>query len=179
MRYNATSGGFWYCSIIFEEFDKSLGLITSEPSEPNEFFTWSGQYADKIREEEEFHMKQFRGEVPLEQGGQGDCFTVRGLKYFIAQQAKTNANIATSTWIVKGDTAKEAEENCMQVIKEAIAAEIAVSNQIMGSDKGFRELKVKERVRYNAGWRYHCTYLQTYGSSPKDHTHPAYINNNE
>ena len=177
MHYNATSGGFWYCSIVFEEFDKSLGLITSEPSEPGEFFTWSGQYADKILEEEEFHLKQFRGEVPLEQGGQGDCYTVKGLKYFIAQQARTNVNIATSTWIVKGCTAEEAEENCRQVIQEAMENEMAVSRQIMESDKGFRELKAKEHAGYNAGWRYHCTYLQTYGPSPKNHTHPAYLNN--
>ena len=176
-HYNATSGGFWYCSIVFEEFDKSLGLITSEPSEPGEFFTWSGQYADKILEEEEFHMKQFRGEVPLEQGGQGDCYTVKGLKYFIAQQAKTNVNIATSTWIVKGDTAEKAEENCRQVIQAAMEKEMAVSKQIMDSDKGFRELKAKEHVGYNAGLRYHCTYLQKYGASPKNHTHPAYLNN--
>ena len=177
IHYNATSGGFWYCTIIFEEFDKSLGLITSDPSEPGELFTWSGQYADKVLEEEEFHMKQFRGEVPLEQGGQGDCYTVRGLKYFIAQQAKTNANIATSTWIVKGGTAEKAEKNCEQVIKEAMKNEMAVSRQIMASDSGFRELKAKEHVGYNAGLRYHCTYLQKHGASPKNHTHPAYLSN--
>lgn len=177
IHYNATSEGFWYCTIIFEEFDKSLGLITSEPSEPGELFTWSGQYADKVLEEEEFHMKQFRGEVPLEQGGQGDCYTVKGLKYFIAQQAKTNANIATSTWIVKGGTAEKAEKNCEQVIKEAMKNEMAVSRQIMASDSGFRELKAKEHVGYNAGLRYHCTYLQKHGASPKNHTHPAYLSN--
>ena len=77
---------------------KSMGTV---PAKSGELFTWTGQYARQIREEEEFHLKQDRGEVSSEQGGQGDCFTVRGIKYFIEEQARTNANIATSTWIVK------------------------------------------------------------------------------
>ena len=173
-HYHSASEDFWYCEIVFEEFEKDAGLIMTEPSETDELFTWTGQYARQIREEEEFHLKQDRGEVSSEQGGQGDCFTVRGIKYFIAEQASTNANIATSTWIVKGATEAEAVRNSEQVIAAALAREIAVSRTIWEADRGFRELTVKEHVDYNAAYRYHCTYQNVYGSQPVNNVHPAY-----
>ena len=140
---------------------------------------FEAKHFDETKAEEEFHLRQYRGLVPTSQGGQGDCFTIKGLKYFIAQQAITNSNIATSTWIVKGDTATLAVRNCWQVIHEAIDKEITISNEVMNGDIGFMELKVKEHVNYNAAFRYHCTYLDTYGMSPTNHVHPAYIGESE
>ena len=180
-HYNySTTEDFWYCEIEFVEFDKeSEGFIYTRPNETDMLFSWSGQYFDETKAEEEFHLRQYRGLVPTSQGGQGDCFTIKGLKYFIAQQAITNSNIATSTWIVKGDTATLAVRNCWQVIHEAIDKEITISNEVMNGDIGFMELKVKEHVNYNAAFRYHCTYLDTYGMSPTNHVHPAYIGESE
>ena len=178
-RYDSSTSGFWYCNIVFEEFDKSNGIIVSDPNVSGQLFSWSGQYGDDILREEEFHLKQFRGEVSSSQGGQGDCYTVKGIKYFIAKQAVTNDYIATSTWIVKGNSAEEATMRCSQVIQRAVAEEIAISNEILEADSGFMELKAKEHVGYNAAFRYHCSYLQLYGASPANHVHPAYVGTNE
>lgn len=148
------------------------GSIYSEPD--GEHFTWSGQYADKVREEEEFHLQQLKGLVPDDQGGQGDCFTTKGIKYFITQQAVSNANIVTSTWIVKGTSKQEAEQNADMVINEAVANEIRESFRIRQADRGFREYTVKQRVNFNAAFRYHCAYEQEYGPRPANNVHPAY-----
>jgi len=176
LHYNSSNGGFWYCSIEFVEFDKSAeGVIMTNKSEPGELFSWSGQYLDETIAEEQFHIKQMRGLVSASQGGQGDCYTVKGIKYSIARQAETNSNIVVSTWIVKGDTEAEAVQNCKDVIRLAIMEEIHTSDQIWNSDRGFREVKAKEHAGYNAAFRYDCTYKNVYGTSPQNNDHPAYV----
>ena len=171
---------YWYCDILFHEFEKeegrvvvvreSLGVLSTD------FVEWTGQYKQKILKEERFHLKQLRGEVPGDMGGQGDCFTVKGIKYFIARQARNNRDIDVVTWRVRGNSAQAAEENAQGVIKNAINNEIEESNKIMLLDKGFVELTAKAHVGYNAAFRYHCTYQNVYGENPVNHVHPAYQN---
>lgn len=175
--YHSKSEDYWYCEIIFEPFNFEQGSICTEPDGVN--FTWTGQYADKIRAEEEFHIKQVKGEVPTSQGGQGDCYTIKGLKYFISQQAISNQNVVTSTWIVKGKTRQEAEDNADAVIANAVKQELVESLKIRFADRGFMEYAVKRHLNYNAAFRYHCSYEETYGSNPINHSHPAYVSEGE
>ena len=175
--YHSTSEDYWYCEIVFKPFQFEDGSLYTEPDGQN--FTWTGQYADKVRAEEEFHIKQVKGEVPTSQGGQGDCYTIKGLKYFVSQQAISNQNIVTSTWIVKGETRQEAENNADMVIASAVKQELAESLRIRFADRGFREYSVKRHLNYNAAYRYHCAYEEVYGSNPINHVHPAYVNEGE
>ena len=175
--YHSTSEDYWYCEIVFKPFQFEEGSIYTEPDGQN--FTWTGQYADKVRAEEEFHIKQVRGEVPTSQGGQGDCYTIKGLKYFVSQQAISNQNVVTSTWIVKGETRQEAEDNADAVIARAVNQELAESLRIRFEDRGFMEYSVKRHLNYNAAYRYHCSYEEAYGSNPINHVHPAYVKEGE
>ena len=171
------AGDYYYCQIEFKEYEKDNdGEVWTEPILPGRPFCWTGQYADKVRAEEDFHIMQLRGKVSLDQGGQGDCYTVMGLKYAIEQQAKTNSNIFTSSWVVKGRTKNMAEKNANNVIICAINDEVKMSERTIKQNCGFRELKAKEseKVRYNAAWCYHCTYRSGYGDNPKHVIHPAY-----
>ncbi len=175
--YHSTSEDYWYCEIVFKPFQFEEGSIYTEPDGQN--FTWTGQYADKVRAEEEFHIKQVRGEVPTSQGGQGDCYTIKGLKYFVSQQAISNQNVVTSTWIVKGETRQDAEDNADAVIARAVNQELAESLRIRFEDRGFMEYSVKRHLNYNAAYRYHCSYEEAYGSNPINHVHPAYVKEGE
>ena len=174
--YRSMSTSYWYCAINFVGFEKSEGEVFTDPHESGTPFTWSGQYAGQIREEEEFHLRQSRGEVSVSEGGFPDCFTTNGIKYFIAQEASANANIATSTWIVKGVSSDDARDRAREVIARAVANELAESTRIyrLRSNRGYMELKCKEHVGYNAAWRYHCTYQNEYGTSPLRVLHPAF-----
>ena len=139
-------------------------------------FTWTGQYAAQIREEELFHLRQFRGEVPVEQGGLADCWTVRGIQYYIRQLAASYSFIDVGTWTVRGSTADEARNRALGVIAAAIQEERQTSSGIMNLNRAYMELKAKDHVNYNACWRYHCTYEreQGYGPNPQRVLHPAY-----
>ena len=66
------------------KFIKSSGEIGTEPpgSELNPDWHWTGQYEEDVMKEEKYHLKQFRGEVSPEMGGQVDCFTQKGVEYF-------------------------------------------------------------------------------------------------
>lgn len=174
--YRSMSTSYWYCAINFVGFEKSEGEVFTDPHESGTPFAWSGQYAGQIREEEEFHLRQSRGEVSVSEGGFPDCFTTNGIKYFIAQEARANANIATSTWIVKGGSSDDARDRAREVIARAVANELAESTRIyrLRSNRGYMELKCKEHVGYNAAWRYHCTYQNEYGTSPLRVLHPAF-----
>ncbi|MDO5318676.1 MAG: hypothetical protein Q4G65_08630, partial [bacterium] len=168
----------WCCDIVFREFEKEAGYISTRIGTNNVPFTWTGQYAAQIRAEELFHLKQSRGEVPVSEGGFPDCFTVRGIQYFIRQQAATNSCIDTATWTVRGATAAEARTRAEGVIRQAVQEEIEKSRDIMFKDanRAYMELKAKEHAGYNACFRYHCTYerLPEYGPNPQRELHPAY-----
>ncbi|MDO5319433.1 MAG: hypothetical protein Q4G65_12465 [bacterium] len=139
-------------------------------------FTWTGQYAAQIREEELFHLRQFRGEVPVSEGGLADCWTVRGIQYYIRQLAASYSFIDVGTWTVRGSTADEARSRTLGVIANAVQNELVESSRIMNLDstRGHMELKAKERINYNACFRYHCTYRGKYGANPVRELHPAY-----
>lgn len=180
-RYvQSDSENYWCCDILFEEFEKDPGSIELFNINTGKRFPfeWTWQYADKIRSEELFHLKQLRGEVPFGQGGFADCWTIKGIKYFVSMQAAKVSYIDTTNWIVKGATALEAFGRAESVVNEAILQERLTSSYIMSlsSNELYRELTAKEHIGYNAAFRYHCTYAKRPGgANPERIRHPAYI----
>lgn len=170
------SGNYWYCEIKFVDFVKeTAGEVSTVLQDGREIpFVWTGQYAKQIRSEENFHVLQCRGAVPPEWGGLTDCYTVRGIQYFIAQQAEKDPNIVTNTWIVKAPTAEAAQKRTKVIIEQAILSEMRASARVSKANRGFRELKAKEHAGYNAAFRYHCYYRHLYGENPEREWHPAY-----
>ena len=128
------------------------------------------------RSVKKYHIRQIMGLLPIEDGGFGDCFTTKGIKYYLAQLARNDPNIVTSTWIVKGATADMAVANANRVINDAIELEIVQSKLVMDkhSNVGYMEKKAKEHVGYNAAFRYHCYYQERYGENPRRELHPAW-----
>ena len=177
-HHQSDTEDYWYCDIVFEPFVKDntvCSIYTLPEMEPGrDVFNWTGQYADKIRQEEEFHVLQYRGLVPVGQGGFPDCYTIAGIKYFIAQQAATDPNIDVGNWRVTALTQSDALSSAQKVVDQAIAEEIRVSREIVIMNRAYAEKKAKEHVGYNAAFRWHCTYQHVYPYEPVRTLHPAF-----
>jgi hypothetical protein len=151
-------GGRYRCLIEFKDFIKEghlFGLPTTD------------QYAEETQKEEEFHKKQWLGEVSINLGGQGDLYTGKGIQYMLGW-------VRTGPWYVYGATPGEASFLAEQTVIEGEELEVEASNNIFDNDRGFIELKAKEHAGYNAAYTYECTYLSTHGANPTNHHHPAY-----
>ena len=189
-HHTTTTPSYWYCKIDFKKFDKYPGFTWTDDFTD---FHDTSQYSAKIKDEEEYHVKQLRGEVDIEHGGQADCYTVKGLQYFVGELAKDDMYKKYITrfyekngekegcWGVKGDSEKDVLDIANEVIKAAVEKEIAESKRVMkyNADKdvgkrGYMELKAKEVVDYNAAWLYRYTYLSVFGPNPKRMIHKAY-----
>lgn len=185
-HYTTTTNPYWYCKIDFKEFDKQPGFIWTDGF-PD--FHDTSQYSEQIKFEEEYHVKQYRGVVDIEHGGLADCYTVKGLQYFVGELAKTDKykNYITTIYDengghlgVKGSTEDKVEKLAKSVIVDAVKREISESNSVRhyNGDKtgqrGYMELKAKEATGYNAAWLYEYTYLDEFGSNPKRKIHKAY-----
>ena len=79
------TNGSWRAKIVFAPFAKKTGCLVDCPS--------SSQYSVEIGLEESFHKRQWEEDVPVEQGGSGDCFTVLGLRWF-AQRNTIGVSLA-------------------------------------------------------------------------------------
>lgn len=149
----------WYrCLIVFGDFPKST-KITGIPT--------TCQYAEEMAKEEEYHEKQWMGQVNENQGGQGDCFTAKGIKWMINW-------VGEGPWYTYGDTPEEARAEAENKVTYGQQTEWDESGPITEADNGYVELKAKEYVGWNAAYKYHCTYEQEYGPNPVNHHHPAY-----
>jgi len=148
------------CEIIFSDFQKFYSVYVSAIH----------QYKEEVEREEQYHKKQWMGEVSSDNGGQADCYTGTGIKYFM----ETYRNIPCVPCYIYGNTASDAYEGAFALLLECEAIERDVSNLITKLDTGFIEFKAKQHVGYNAAFRYHCTYQNKYGSNPQNHVHPAF-----
>lgn len=186
LHHTTTTPSYWYCKIDFKEFYKYPGFIWTDGFLD---FHDTSQYSEETKSEEEYHVKQFRGVVDIEHGGLADCYTVKGLQYFVGELAKTDKykNYITTIYDengghlgVKGGTEDKVEELAKSVIVDAVKREISESNSVRhyNGDKtgqrGYMELKAKEATGYNAAWLYEYTYLDEFGSNPKRKIHKAY-----
>ena len=127
----------------------------------------TSQYSEEVKREEEYHVKQFLGQVSTDEGGQGDCCTAKGVAWM--------ANcIGDGPFYEYGDTPEEATQNASDMVGQAEIDERAMSREIVESNLGFRELKAKAHAGFNAAYKYHCTYEPRFGPTPTHYRHPAY-----
>ena len=149
---------FYRCLIEFGGFLKTA-RVEEVPT--------TDQYNEETTKEEEFHAKQWLGEVSTSEGGQGDCFTAKGVAW--------HANcVGAGPWHMYGFSPEVAKAKAEDTVEAGEREEKRKSLEIWESDRGFVELKAKAHAGYNAAWKSHCTYEQTYGATPKNHNHPAY-----
>ena len=158
------TNGNWRAKITFAPFARKTGRIYDCPA--------SSQYAAEIGEEEMFHKKQWEASVPVEQGGSGDCFTVRGLRWF-AQRNSICITLAHGDYVY-GESRDDAYQKAWRLVLDSEAREVEKSRSIYRDRRGFREWKAKEHAGYNAAFKYHCTYQDKYGESPTNIVHDAY-----
>ena len=125
------------------------------------------QYSEETTREEEFHVKQWLGQVSTDEGGLGDCFSAKGVAWM--------ANcIGDGPWYTYASTPEEARERAIEMVEQAEQAELSLSTSIKDNDRGFRELKAKAHAGFNAAYKYHCTYEPRFGPTPTHYRHPAY-----
>lgn len=179
---------YWYCIIDFKEFFKRpvdiFTFIVKDVPYRNgkgiRDFHDTSQYSVEILKEERYHKKQFLGDVAMAEGGLRDCYTVKGLQYFVDILAKEYDYVKKSSdesgpfWMVQGESRAEALEHADFIIREAIKREVSESNSVKDLTSGYMELKAKEFVAYNAAWLYEYTYVNRYGQKPKRKIHKAY-----
>jgi hypothetical protein len=146
------------CLIEFGNFEKTALAINIPTTD---------QYSEETTKEEEFHVKQWLGQVHVNQGGQGDCFTAKGIKWMLGW-------VGEGPWYTYGSTPDEARAEAEVKLDEGEMKEILQSMDIWEMDQGFVELKSKEHADYNAAFTYHCTYEPIFGPDPFNHHHPAY-----
>ena len=83
----------------------------------------SGQWYNLLR-----NRKEVRGRTV---NGLADCWTVRGIQYYIRQLAASYSFIDVRTLTVRGSTADEARNRALGVIAAAIQEERQTSSEIM------------------------------------------------
>ena len=149
---------FYRCLIEFGDFTKTAEIVGIPTTD---------QYAAEAEKEESYHKKQWLGQVPDDQGGQGDCFTAKGIKWMVGW-------VGDGPWDTYASTPEEASIEAQQIVAQGEAREFAESSEIAEADKGFVELRAKAYAGYNAAFKYHCCYESLYGPNPPNHHHPAY-----
>ena len=153
--------GRWRAKVVFGEFPTKQGTVLGCPT--------SDQYSVETQREEEFHMMQWEGTVPVEQGGSGDCFTVHGLRWF----AVTSFGLEEGDYAY-GVTAGGAVAAACQILRASIAAEVTESQRVDGERRNFKEYHAKAYAGYNAAWKYHCCYQEGDVEVPTNVIHSAY-----
>lgn len=159
------------CQITVVSTQKPNGVIKTNPNMPNNDFSWTGQYSDKIRAEETLHIRQNRGEVDESRGGMTNCFSLNGIRYFLLQHLRYEEDVDIDTYTVYAETLEDAISRAWEILRQAEISELDESNRVIRNSRGFRELKAKQEIGYNAAWRYHCTYQKIYGQNPQREKH--------
>ena len=128
------------------------------------------QYAAETETEEHYHLEQWVGIAPSAKGGQADCFTTRGIGYFLGFGSDE-----TTIEIYSDSTDAEAFfASVVEQVDQAEEKETEIGWQIWMDDKGLVEKSAKDEAGYNAAWRYHCTYANDPSLNLIDHRHPAF-----
>ena len=108
-------------------------------------------------------------------GGMVECYTQQGIRYFIQEQAKTKDYVSGETLLVQGDSPAEVRKRARKVIRKAEDDEFEKSLQIVKGNRYYIEYKAKQHVKYNAAFRWECTYGKDMpGKIPVYKHHPAY-----
>ena len=128
------------------------------------------QYRGLIREEENYHVRQFLGQVPFEQGGCGDLWTRDGIRWWLGAPG-------TSPLPYFGNTPEEAVQAAATAGMQAATHEDFVSGQLFAQRHCLIELRAKEFVGFKEAWTLPCAYPPCASAHfpPYPARHPAYV----
>ncbi len=155
------SNGLWRAKIVFGDFPAKKGVVKGCPT--------SDQYFVETEREENFHKMQWEGAVPVVQGGSGDCFTIRGMRWFAIRKFGMSADD-----YVYGVSPIAARISACNILRKAINEEIEESTRVDAQRLKFNEFHAKAYAGYNAAWKYHCCYQGSDTEDPTNVVHKAY-----
>lgn len=122
------------------------------------------QYVDKIAFEENYHIKQFKGECSFEKGGCGDLFTRKGFVYFFSNGLEEAGLSLSYDESLNAFKVVSSMSGCVghveRAIKRATLLEGNTSTTLWNQRQWHREAKAKELAGYNAYGMYHCFYYK-------------------
>jgi len=127
------------------------------------------QYRDMLRKEEEYHIKQFKGDVSFEEGGCGDLWTVQGLKWWLNYEG-------TPGIPYYGSTADIAKATAQTAVDQAIAQENKTCKDLFSKRHCLIETMAKKYAGFKEAWTIKCAYDECANSHfpPYPAKHPAY-----
>lgn len=147
VRY-ASSDGRAFASVLFGRTVKKVSRV--DPSMVTD------QYQEETIREENFHVKQFLGEVPWSEGGEGNLYS---LKKVADKVGRPYAGLGECVvWSGVGETDSAFRTRVEALITDELANEWEVSDTVFEGNRAFREVKAKAHAGYNAAWTYQCTY---------------------
>jgi hypothetical protein len=110
----------------------------------------TSQYAAKIAQEEEYHAKQFRGEVPPVDGGYGDLYSNKGVQFYLD---RAGGNVLSG--YTTANKAWAAAINRLHEAKQQVSTE---SERIAIDRRPYHEKKAKEAVGFKEAYSYQYAY---------------------
>jgi hypothetical protein len=129
--------------------------------------------AEECRKEEEYHLKQWLGEVSESEGGQIDCCTAEGVRFYCSEIS--DPSVLPIVYDLSADLVHA--KACAYVHAAENAEKDTALNIALREERRFIEVKAKAAANYNAAWKYHCTYEEggKYPPSLQSNIkHPAY-----
>jgi hypothetical protein len=170
--YNAVTK-MWRCNITLRDYIKD-GNCTGLPT--------TNQYDPEAAVEENYHLKQWKGTVSLDEGGQGDCATAVQLKGWL--KSPSTAHSFGLQWdnevpYVEKSASTVAFSYAQAAVSWAMTAEQTEAWSVWTKDQPFIEVKAKAFAGYNAAWKYHCTYESDDNYGPeekvKNYSHQSFV----
>lgn len=161
----------WPCICSISRIDYSGGVYTvmleigdyTKTAELQDVPSVS-QYVDKIAFEENYHIKQLKGECSFEKGGCGDLFTRKGFMYFFSNGLEEAGLSLSYDESLNAFKVVSSMSGCVglveRAIKRATLLEGNTSTTLWNQRQWHREAKAKELAGYNAYGMYHCSYYK-------------------
>jgi len=146
----------WKCVIQLADFEKK-GDVFIDPKADH-------HCKEKVEIEENHHLGQWQGTVPLSEGGQGDSGTAEGLRLWLKllNPNPNNANINLLMWdgdepYMLASSSEMARQQAKSALNRALERERKVIKEIYVKDGPFMELTAKKKAGFKAAFKYHCT----------------------
>lgn len=113
------------------------------------------QYREETIKEEEYHVKQFTGNVSWEEGGEPDIYSVNK----VCERLTAGSNLTNGViYSYEGESKSAFTERVRKELQAEVDEEVRISQEVLDANLWYRELKAKTHAGYNAAWKYHCTY---------------------
>ena len=125
--------------------------------------------------------RQFKGVISAEEGGSPDLFSAKGIVYWARQNdfylgfsEGTDVIVQSNDVYVITETRDEALLFAKEIKDSAVNEEYEKCWSYLLQRRNWAEYNAKKKVKYNAAWRYHCTYGKGSDEMPTYVKHPAF-----